>query len=970
MQPPFSVAEGGGWRDDQWLQQLFNIDGISGNSTWGLYGNPTGTININVGDANFHYLTVFCPARFADSRTYTVKLTPQGSSVPVASQTINNSYGFSSIFQFVFKGNVTLTVDASTGFGNGIVNAIFLDDAPSMPNVPAAPGGLLATAGNGAVALSWNASAGAVSYAVKRATTSGGPYTTIAPGVTATTYNDTSVANCTTYYYVVSASSAGGESPNSGQASATPYGSLAAPWLKQDIGAVGIAGNAGSCGGTMTAQGSGADIWDTADAFHLVYQTLTGDGSIVARVTAVGNTDPWAKAGLMMRGSLSANSAHAMMILSASQGSSFQWRATDGGTMTFIQQSGVAAPYWLKLTRAGNLFTGYGSANGTTWTEVGNATIALPATVYVGLPVTAHNNAALNTSTFDNVSIILPCTIPGAATGLAAVTGLTQASLSWNAVAGATSYTVKRSTASGGPYSNVGTSATTSFVNTGLTACATYYYVVSASNDCGEGANSAQVSVAPYGALPAGWSKQDIGGVGLAGNSGSCGSTFTVQGSGADIWDAADAFHFAHQTMTGDGTVVARVVSVGNTDPWAKAGVMMRESLAAGSSHAMMILSPSQGSSFQWRGANNGSMQFIQQTNVATPYWVKLTRVGNTFTGFSSANGTTWTQIGATNIAMAATFYVGLPVTAHNNAALNTATFDNVAITQTPAAPSNLTAAAVSISQIDLAWTDNSNNETGFSIERASSASGPWTPLATTAANASSYSNTSLSTATKYFYRVAAINGGGSSAFSAPASATTFAHANTVVAKRTSSAITVNGNLNESVWAVNNSASKAVQGTPNNTVTFGVLWDNTYLYIGVRVVDSARRNDSTGVWDDDSMEIYIDANHNHGTTYDSFDRQFIKGWNDSAIFEKNNIITGVLHAWASFTGGYNIEMAIPWSNLGITGAGDVTIGFDLGCDDDDNGGARDSQAVWKGTYNNYIDTSAFGDLYLSIKPAP
>ncbi len=164
--------------------------------------------------------------------------------------------------------------------------------------------------------------------------------------------------------------------------------------------------------------------------------------------------------------------------------------------------------------------------------------------------------------------------------------------------------------------------------------------------------------------------------------------------------------------------------------------------------------------------------------------------------------------------------------------------------------------------------------------------------------------------------------------------------------------------------------NKAVSGSPNNTVTFGVLWNDTYLYVGVKILDSNKNNDSAGIWDDDSMEIYIDANHNHGTTYDSFDRQFIKGYNDSTLFEKNNLTTGVLHAWANITGGYSIELAIPWSNLGITGAADVTIGFDLGCNDDDNGGARDSQSVWKGTASNYTDTSAFGDLYLSIKPAP
>ena len=90
--------------------------------------------------------------------------------------------------------------------------------------VPAAPTGLTATAGNGQVSLSWTASSGATSYTVKRATTAGGPYTTVATGIAGTSYVNTGLANGTTYYYVVSASNSAGESANSAQASATPTG--------------------------------------------------------------------------------------------------------------------------------------------------------------------------------------------------------------------------------------------------------------------------------------------------------------------------------------------------------------------------------------------------------------------------------------------------------------------------------------------------------------------------------------------------------------------------------------------------------------------------------------------------------------------------------------------------------------------------------------------------------------------------
>ncbi len=199
----------------------------------------------------------------------------------------------------------------------------------AAPTAPPAPTGLAATAGHGQASLSWTASAGATSYTVKRATTSGGVYTIIATGVTSTTYANAGLNNGTTYYYVVTAVNSVGESPNSNQASATPQ-----------------------------------------------------------------------------------------------------------------------AP-------------------------------AAPATP----------------------------------TGLAAVVGNAQVSLTWAAATGATGYNVKRATVSGGPYSLVATGvASTSYANTGLANGTTYYYVVSAVNGSGESANSGQASATPQ--APAGGALQQSIGTG------------------------------------------------------------------------------------------------------------------------------------------------------------------------------------------------------------------------------------------------------------------------------------------------------------------------------------------------------------------------------------------------------------------------------------------------------------------------
>ncbi|PYV44646.1 MAG: hypothetical protein DMG06_05675, partial [Acidobacteria bacterium] len=181
-------------------------------------------------------------------------------------------------------------------------------------------------------------------------------------------------------------------------------GSLPPPWADLDLGAVGAAGSASSAGGTFTVSGSGADIWNTADAFHYVYQPLTGDGQIVARVASLQNTDAWAKVGVMIRETLTANSRHAMMTLTSANGLAFMRRLSTAGTTTRSALTAGAAPYWVKLVRTGNTFSGYRSSDGINWVLVGSDTLPMTATVYIGLAVTAHNNTLLNTSTFDNIS--------------------------------------------------------------------------------------------------------------------------------------------------------------------------------------------------------------------------------------------------------------------------------------------------------------------------------------------------------------------------------------------------------------------------------------------------------------------------------------------------------------------------------------------------------------------------------------
>ena len=159
--------------------------------------------------------------------------------------------------------------------------------------------------------------------------------------------------------------------------------------------------------------------------------------------------------------------------------------------------------------------------------------------------------------------------------------------------------------------------------------------------------------------------------------------TYTMTGSGRDIWDNADAFHYAYKTLIGAGSIVARVESLQNTNAWAKAGVMVRETLDVGSKHGMMIISAASGASFQRRTDTDGASTSDDVAGIAAPYWVKIERTPAGMFGASySEDGITWRSAGASlNISMGATVHIGLAVTSHDAALTCEAVFSNVTTT-------------------------------------------------------------------------------------------------------------------------------------------------------------------------------------------------------------------------------------------------------------------------------------------------
>jgi regulation of enolase protein 1 (concanavalin A-like superfamily) len=364
--------------------------------------------------------------------------------------------------------------------------------------------------------------------------------------------------------------------------------------MDADIGAVGPQGGASFDGTTFTVTGSGADIWNSADAFHYVYQPLAGDGQLVARVVAVQDVNSWSKAGVMIRSTLDANATFAQMLISAAKGAAFQYRVKAGGSAAGTAVTGPAAPYWIKIVRAGVTLTGYESVDGATWVQVGSVSIAMAPSVLVGLAVTSHDITQTATAPFDHVSVTVAA------------------------------------------------------------------------------------PSAPPAPLPSPWLDTDIGAVGRVGGASFDGTTFTVSGAGADIWNTADAFHYAYQPLVGDGQLVARVTSVQNVYSWSKAGVMIRETLDADSAFAQMLVSAAKGTAFQYRASTGGAAAGPTVSGPTAPYWIKIVRAGSTLTGYQSADGITWVQVGSVSVPMAQSVYIGLAVTSHDNTQTATATFDHV----------------------------------------------------------------------------------------------------------------------------------------------------------------------------------------------------------------------------------------------------------------------------------------------------
>lgn len=171
---------------------------------------------------------------------------------------------------------------------------------------------------------------------------------------------------------------------------------------------------------------------------------------------------------------------------------------------------------------------------------------------------------------------------------------------------------------------------------------------------------------------------RDVGSVSTPGSYFTQEGTHVVQGDGADIGGSRDGFHFVYVPLRGDGELTVHVAGMVTANAWAKAGVMVRESLTAGSRYGASMVTYGRGVVFQARAATNGSSTVKEGNGHAVPLWLRVIRRGDTISGYYSLDGVSWTQQGAETVAMGPDAYIGLCVTSRAAGTPCTAVFDDV----------------------------------------------------------------------------------------------------------------------------------------------------------------------------------------------------------------------------------------------------------------------------------------------------
>jgi hypothetical protein len=293
--------------------------------------------------------------------------------------------------------------------------------AEMLATPPAIPGPVVAQGSDHVIALLWAASMGASKYTVKRSAALAGPFEVIAKGLTGVTYTDTAVPKGKVFYYAVSSANALGSSSDT-----LPVGAsagLPAPWAQQDVGNPEVKGYSQFDGSLFTLEGAGENIDGKSDQFQFAYAPLGEHGSIVARYVPQ-TPSQFAKLGLVARESNKPDAREVAILLTPQPTEDVEvphWHvelvarpAAGAEAVTVVSSPSLRAPVvtwgrlmaplWIRITRAGNIFTASSSPDGEAWTDIGSTNVMMNHDIIVGLAACSRIRGS-TTVMFDQVNV-------------------------------------------------------------------------------------------------------------------------------------------------------------------------------------------------------------------------------------------------------------------------------------------------------------------------------------------------------------------------------------------------------------------------------------------------------------------------------------------------------------------------------------------------------------------------------------
>jgi VCBS repeat-containing protein len=295
--------------------------------------------------------------------------------------------------------------------------------------------------------------------------------------------------------------------------------------------------------------------------------------------------------------------------------------------------------------------------------------------------------------------------------------------------------------------------------------------------------------------------------------------------------------------------------------------------------------------------------------------------------------------------------------------------------TTAPAAPTGLSAAPGS-GQVILDWNDNSEGDLdGYRVYRSTTSGSGYSQVADVSSSA--HTDSGLTNGTTYYYVVAAYDtSDNESGYSNEASATPQAVTYDANVVQTAAAPAIDGTL-DAAWSAAPvyAMSKVLLGSASSdsdlSGNWRAMWDSSNLYVYVSVLDDTDVHDNAdNPWDDDSVEIYVDADNSKGTSYDGVnDYQYGFERTDGTVYTGYSSVTntsGIQFSMPTQSGGYVLEVSIPWSTLGVSVSQGSLVGLDVHVNDDDDGGStRECKKAWFAiTDDSWGDPSTFGTVEL------